>query len=89
MKPEEMDQQKLVTWMEGYLQKSKIKLEGQRDALYDLIDAGDDVAIEAQLRDLVVGQAVHAMLLEEFIDYKEHEKMQAFIANLAKDAPEA
>lgn len=89
MKPQEMDQQKLLAWMKEYLTKSKIKLETQRDALYDFITAGDDEAIDRQLRDMVVGQAVHAMLLEELLDAEEHQKMMEIVAKMSKDAPEA
>jgi len=89
MKPEEMDQQKLLTWIEEFLKKSKEKLGLQREAFYDLVNSGQDDAAERQLRDMVVGQAVHSMLLEEFLEAKEYEKMQEVIKKLAENAPEA
>ncbi len=89
MKPEQMDQEKLLTWMKEYLKRSKDRLTAQREALYDLITAGQDEAAEAQLKDMVVAQAVHSMLFEEVMEAEEIAAMQEIVANMAKDAPSA
>jgi len=89
MTPQEMDQEKLLTWMKEYLKRSKDRLEAQRNAFYDLVIAGQDEAAERQLKDMVVDQAVHSMLYAEVLDAEEYTMMQEAVAKMAKDAPEA
>jgi hypothetical protein len=89
MKPEEMDQEKLIAWIKAYLERSKKDLLAMREAFYDFVVAGDDAAAERQLNDLIVKQGVHAMLLEEILEAEEYKRMLEVVQKMSEGAPEA
>ncbi len=75
MKPQEMDQEKILTWIKAYLERSEVSLLATRDQFYDAVVAGDDAKAELLLKDMSVMQRVHGWLLEEVIEAKEYQKM--------------
>jgi len=89
MKPEEMDQEKLLAWIKAYLERSSKDLEAVREAFYNSVVAGDDAAAERQLKELSVKQDVHMMLLGEVFEAEEYQKMLEIMQKMSKDAPEA
>jgi hypothetical protein len=89
MKPQEMDQEKLLAWIKSYLERAPKDLEAMRDVFYDLVLAGDDEAAEFQLKSMFVKQGVHAMLLEEVMEVEEYQKMLELVQKLSEGAPEA
>lgn len=89
MKPEEVDQEKLLAWIKSYLERSKKNLEAQREAFYDFVVAGDDAAAERQLKDMLIAQGVHGMLFEELMEAEEYKKMLEVIGKMSEGAPEA
>jgi len=89
MKPEEMDQEKVLAWIKAYLERSDKNLEAMRSAFYDFIIAGDDAAAERQLKEMSVQQDVHVMLLHEVLEAEEYKQMLEVIQKMSKDAPEA
>jgi hypothetical protein len=89
MKPEDMDQEKLVAWIKSYLERSKNDLEAMRSAFYEFVLAGENDAAERQLKEMSVKQDVHVMLLHEVIEAEEYKQMLEVIQKMSKDAPEA
>jgi hypothetical protein len=89
MKPEDMDQEKLVAWIKSYLERSKNDLEAMRSAFYEFVLAGENDAAERQLKELAVKQDVHAMLFQELLEAEEYKQMLEIIGKMSKDAPEA
>jgi len=89
MKPEEMDQEKLLAWIKSYLERSGKNLEAMREAFYGFVIAGDNDAAERQLKEMSVQQDVHMMLLGEVMEAEEYQKMLEIMQKMSKDAPEA
>ena len=89
MKPQEMDQEKLANFIISYLEKSKEDLGNLRENFFDAVTADDTYLAGSLLREMVVKQAVHAMLLEEVMDVKEHQEMMEVIQKLSENAPKA
>jgi hypothetical protein len=84
-----MDQEKLIAWIKSYLERSNKNLLAMREAFYDFVVAGDDAAAERQLKDLVVMQDVHAMLLQEILEAEQYRHMLGVIEKMSEGAPEA
>ena len=89
MKPEEMNQEKLINWIQDYLKRSKENIRVAHEEFYDAVNERDDTKADLILRDMIIKQAVHANLLEELMQYEEYNEMIAKLAEAAEKAPKA
>jgi len=89
MKAQEMNQDKLLAFMKTYLEGSVTDLNELREKFYDAVTADDKELAASLLREIVVKQAVHAMLLEELADAEEYYRLMSVMQKMSKDAPEA
>jgi hypothetical protein len=89
MKPEEMDQEKLLAWIKSYLERSAKDLEAMREAFYGFVLADDNESAERQLKELSVKQDVHVMLLSEVIEAEQYQKVMEVVQKMSEGASEA
>jgi hypothetical protein len=89
MKPQEIDQEKFLNWIKAYLERSAKDLEAMRDAFYDFVNAGLDEQAEQQLKDMIVKQGVHAMLLDEVMEAEEYAGLLEVVQKMSEGAPKA
>jgi dephospho-CoA kinase len=89
MKPQEMDQEKLLAFMKAYLERSTEDVHNLREKFYDAVIADNTELAGLLLREMVVKLSVHAMLLEELLDAKEYQEMMQVVQKLSENAPEA
>ncbi|GEM_PF-6296334 len=89
MKPQDMDQEKLLNWMKAYLERSKASLEASRESFYDAVNDGADILAEEILKNMVIKQDIYATLLTELLEAEEYQRVLLAVQKMAEGAPEA